>query len=122
MSISKEQIIETISKMSVNNIIELISDIEKKFNVSATMPVSSTNVASDQTKIEKTEFDVFLKTIGPNKISVIKAIRSTTSLGLKESKDLVESAPILIKEHISKEEANILKKTIEASGAEVEIK
>ncbi|MBZ2279345.1 50S ribosomal protein L7/L12, partial [Buchnera aphidicola] len=103
MSITKEQILEAISEMSITNVVELISEMEKKFDVSASM---ATNVSNNTNTIEeKTEFDIFLKNIGPNKVSVIKTVRSATGLGLKEAKDLVESAPIVLKENISKEDA-----------------
>ncbi|WP_343192637.1 50S ribosomal protein L7/L12 [Buchnera aphidicola (Taiwanaphis decaspermi)] len=123
MSISKEQILESISKMSVMEIVDLVSDMEKKFKVSYT-DLLNNNGNSSQKKNEesKTEFDVFLKNIGNNKIAVIKAVRSSTSLGLKEAKDLVESAPVNIKERINKQEAESFKKLLESSGAEVEIK
>lgn len=122
MSITKEQILNAISEMSVTNIMELISDIEKKFGVSSAILTNPVTTPTTNTVEEKTEFDVFLKSIGKNKISVIKAVRSATSLGLKEAKDLVESAPTIIKEHISKEAAESLKKTLDETGAEVEIK
>lgn len=122
MSITAEQILEAISEMSVKNIIKLVSSMEKKFNVSATIPIHSSAIEEQKPNTEKTEFSIFLKSIGPNKISVIKAVRSATNLGLKESKDLVESAPILIKEHLNKEDSQALKKTLEETGAEVEIK
>ncbi|CAL4318066.1 50S ribosomal protein L7/L12 [Buchnera aphidicola (Eriosoma grossulariae)] len=120
MLITKEQIIEAISNMSVMNVIELVSEMEKKFGVSANLSI---NTQSNNTieKEEKTEFNVFLKSIGSNKVSIIKAVRSATGLGLKESKDLVESAPTIIKENISKEDADNLKKILETAGAEVEI-
>lgn len=122
MSISTEQILEAISQMSVKNIIELISAMEKKFNVSATIPVQSSSLQEPKLNTEKTEFNVFLKSIGPNKISIIKTIRSANNLGLKEAKDLVESAPVLIKENINKEDSQSLKKVLEDNGATVEIK
>ncbi|XRX42590.1 MAG: 50S ribosomal protein L7/L12 [Buchnera aphidicola (Eriosoma harunire)] len=120
MSLTKEQIIEAISDMSVMNVVELVKEMEKKFGVSADLVInSSPNQNNDQE--EKTEFNVFLKNIGKNKVSVIKAVRSTTSLGLKEAKDLVESAPIMIKENVNKDDANNLKQILETAGAEVEI-
>ncbi|CAL4318131.1 50S ribosomal protein L7/L12 [Buchnera aphidicola] len=123
MSINKEQILEAIAEMSVKNVVELISAMEEKFGVSAN--AINTNVTTGQADTsteEKTEFNVFLKTIGGNKVSVIKAVRSATGLGLKEAKDLVESAPTLIKENINKDESESLKKILEDAGAEVEIK
>ncbi|CAL4041970.1 50S ribosomal protein L7/L12 [Buchnera aphidicola (Phyllaphis fagi)] len=122
MSITKEKILEAVSKMSVMDIVELISSMEKKFGVSAAIPIHNTNTQNVKEKEEKTEFDVLLKSIGKNKISVIKAVRSATNLGLKESKDLVESAPTIIKEKINKKDAESLKNNLEKVGAEVEIK
>ncbi|CAL4318058.1 50S ribosomal protein L7/L12 [Buchnera aphidicola] len=122
MSITQEQILEAVSKMSVMNIVELISAMEEKFGVSANMSMNSNNNVENNTVEEKTEFDIFLKAIGPNKVSVIKTVRSATGLGLKEAKDLVESAPTLLKENITKDDAESLKKTLEDVGAEIEIK
>ncbi|QCI20786.1 50S ribosomal protein L7/L12 [Buchnera aphidicola (Hyperomyzus lactucae)] len=122
MSITKEQILEAVSEMSVMNVVDLISAMEEKFGVSASMPINSNNNHEKDSHEEKTEFDIFLKVIGPNKVSVIKTVRSATGLGLKEAKDLVESAPIVLKENISKEDAESLKKTLEDVGAEIEIK
>lgn len=122
MSITKEQILDAISKMSIMNVMELISDMEKKFGVSSSIPTSTTSTTTTETIEEKTEFDVLLKSIGGNKISVIKAVRSATGLGLKEAKDLVESTPTIIKERITKEAAESLKKILNETGAEVEIK
>ncbi|XBC44408.1 MAG: 50S ribosomal protein L7/L12 [Buchnera aphidicola (Schlechtendalia peitan)] len=122
MSITKEQILEAISEMSVTNVVELISDMEKKFGVSPEISSNSTSPLKEEISEEKTEFDVILKSIGGNKVSVIKAVRSSTGLGLKEAKDLVESAPTIIKEHITKIEAESLKKILDETGAEVEIK
>jgi large subunit ribosomal protein L7/L12 len=122
MSITKEQILEAISEMSVMNVVDLITAMEEKFGVSASMPINNSNHHEKDTNEEKTEFDIFLKVIGPNKVSVIKTVRSATGLGLKEAKDLVESAPTVLKENISKEDAESLKKTLEDVGAEIEIK
>lgn len=122
MSITKEQILQAISEMSIMNVVELISEMEKKFGVSANMSLNSNNKDDKKTSEEKTEFDVILKNIGPNKVPVIKSVRSATGLGLKEAKDLVESAPVVIKENISKIDAESLKKTLENVGAEIEIK
>lgn len=121
MSITKEQILEAVSEMSVMNVVDLITAMEKKFGVSANVAINPQNHEKDIPE-EKTEFDISLKVIGPNKISVIKAVRSATGLGLKEAKDLVESAPAVLKENISKEDAESLKKTLENVGAEIEIK
>ncbi|AHG60325.1 50S ribosomal protein L7/L12 [Buchnera aphidicola] len=122
MSITKEQILEAVSEMSVMNVVELITAMEEKFGVSASMSMNSNNNHEKDVQEEKTEFDIFLKVIGPNKVSVIKTVRSATGLGLKEAKDLVESAPTVLKENISKEDAESLKKTLEDVGAEIEIK
>lgn len=122
MSITKEQILEAVSEMSIMNVVELISAMEKKFGVSANISMQSNNNNEKKADEEKTEFDVFLKAIGPNKVSVIKSVRSATGLGLKEAKDLVESAPTVIKENINKKDAESLKKTLEDVGAEIEIK
>ncbi|WP_343152816.1 50S ribosomal protein L7/L12 [Buchnera aphidicola] len=122
MPITKEQIIEAIADMSVTNVIDLISDMEKKFNVSAVSQNNSGNNQNTSNIEEKTEFNVFLKSIGKNKIAVIKAARSATGLGLKEAKDLVESAPVIIKENLNKNDSLSLKKALEAAGAEIEIK
>lgn len=122
MPITKEQIIEAIADMSVTNVIDLISDMEKKFNVSAASQNNSGNNQNTSNTEEKTEFNVFLKSIGKNKIAVIKAARSATGLGLKEAKDLVESAPVIIKENLNKNDSLSLKKVLEDAGAEIEIK
>lgn len=122
MAITKEQIIEAISTMSVMEIVDLVSTMEKKFGVSA-IPVNTQNQNQQiEQKEEKTEFDVLLKTIGKNKIAVIKAVRSAVGLGLKESKDLVESAPTILKEKINKTDAESFKNILEKAGATVEIK
>ncbi|MGI4816686.1 MAG: 50S ribosomal protein L7/L12 [Janthinobacterium lividum] len=121
MSINKEEILHTISEMPVKEIMELISMIEKKFNVSSNIPLNAANNSIESTKEEKVSFNVKLKTIGSNKVSIIKIIRSTTGLGLKESKDLVESAPTIIKENITKESAENICKMLIESGATAEI-
>lgn len=121
MSITKQQILDAISEMSIMDISELVNMMEKKFGVFATQaPNSQKNL--EKTPEEKTEFNVILNSIGTNKIPVIKAIRSITSLGLKEAKDMVESAPVTIKESINKEESEKIKKLLEDVGASVEIK
>ncbi|WP_343189972.1 50S ribosomal protein L7/L12 [Buchnera aphidicola] len=122
MSISKTKIVEEIEKMSVKNVLDLIKKMEKKFKISSEDISTNTKILKTNSKKEKTEFKIFLKSIGPNKISVIKAIRSITNLGLKESKDLVESAPTIVKENVNKKESEILKNTLEKSGATIEIK
>ena len=120
MSMTKEQILEAVSSMSVMEVVELVSAMEKKFGVTAVASPVSNN--SQEKVEEKTEFDVILSSIGKNKIAVIKIVRSTTGLGLKESKDLVESAPKVLKSGINKEEAKKLKESLEQAGASAEIK
>ena len=122
MSLTNEQIIEAIASKSVTEIVELITAMEEKFGVSAAAAVAAAPVAGAAAAEEKTEFDVVLKSAGANKVAVIKAVRGATGLGLKEAKDLVESAPANLKEGVSKEEAEALKKELEEAGAKVEIK
>ena len=123
MSLTNEQIIEAIASKSVTEIVELITAMEEKFGVSAAAvaaaPAAGGAAAAAE---EKTEFDVVLAEAGANKVAVIKAVRGATGLGLKEAKDLVESAPANLKEGFSKEEAEALKKELEEAGAKVEIK
>ena len=122
MSITKDQIIEAVAAMSVMDVVELISAMEEKFGVSAAAAVAVAAGPAADAAEEKTEFDVILKAAGANKVAVIKAVRSATGLGLKEAKDLVESAPAALKEGISKDDAEALKKSLEEAGAEVEVK
>ncbi len=123
MSLTNEQIIEAIASKTVTEIVELIAAMEEKFGVSAAAAVAAAPAAGGAAAAEeKTEFDVVLKSSGANKVAVIKAVRGATGLGLKEAKDLVESAPANLKEGVSKEEAETLKKELEEAGAEVEIK
>ena len=122
MSLTNEQIIEAIASKSVTEIVELITAMEEKFGVSAAAAVAAAPAAGAAAAEEKTEFDVVLANAGANKVAVIKAVRGATGLGLKEAKDLVESAPANLKEGISKEEAEALKKELEEAGAKVEIK
>ena len=126
MAVSKEDILETISNMSVMEVVELISDMEEKFGVTAAAPVAvaaGAAVAGDAAQAEEqTEFDVVMSSFGANKVSVIKAVRAMTGLGLKEAKDLVEGVPSSIKESIGKDEAEDVKKQLEEAGATVEIK
>ncbi|ALP42987.1 50S ribosomal protein L7/L12 [Aeromonas schubertii] len=121
MSITKDQIIEAVASMSVMEVVELISAMEEKFGVSAAAAVMAGPAAVEAVE-EKTEFDVVLTSAGANKVAVIKAVRGATGLGLKEAKDLVESAPANLKEGVSKDEAEALKKELEAAGASVEVK
>lgn len=123
MSVSQEQILDAISNMSVMDVVGLISAMEEKFNVSAaSVAVAAAAPAAAAAAEEQTEFNVTLTGFGENKVSVIKAIRTITALGLKEAKDLVEGAPSLVKEGVSKADAAALKKQLEEAGASVEIK
>ena len=122
MSLTNEQIIEAIASKSVTEIVELITAMEEKFGVSAAAAVAAAPAAGAAAAEEKTEFDVVLANAGANKVAVIKAVRGATGLGLKEAKDLVESAPANLKEGVSKEEAEALKKELEEAGAQVEVK
>ena len=122
MSLTNEQIIEAIASKSVTEIVELIAAMEEKFGVSAAAVAAAPAAGGAAAAEEKTEFDVILAAAGANKVAVIKAVRGATGLGLKEAKDLVESAPANLKEGISKEEAEALKKELEEAGAKVEIK
>ena len=122
MSITKDQIIEAVASMSVMEVVELITAMEEKFGVSAAAAVAAGPAAAAEAVEEQTEFNVILTAAGANKVAVIKAVRAATSLGLKEAKDLVEAAPTPVKEGVSKEEAEALKKELEAAGASVEVK
>ncbi|GJH42137.1 50S ribosomal protein L7/L12 [Pasteurella canis] len=122
MSLTNEQIIEAIASKSVTEIVELITAMEEKFGVSAAAAAVAVAAGPAEAAEEKTEFDVVLAGAGANKVAVIKAVRGATGLGLKEAKDLVESAPAVLKEGISKAEADALKKELEEAGAQVEIK
>ena len=126
---SKEEVLEAISKMSVMDLVELISEMEEKFDVSASAPVAVAAAAaggngaeSSDKEEEQTEFDLILKSFGDNKIAVIKAVRAITGLGLKDAKDMVEGAPATIKEAISKKEVEEMTKQLEDSGAVIELK
>ncbi|MCH8057136.1 MAG: 50S ribosomal protein L7/L12 [Proteobacteria bacterium] len=125
MAVSKEDILETISNMSVMDVVELIDAMEEKFGVSAAAPVAlAAGPADGEAAVveEQTEFDVFMSSFGAQKVPVIKVVREITGLGLKEAKDLVESAPANIKEAVTKEEAEEVAKKLEAVGASVEVK
>ena len=124
---SKEDVLEAISQMSVMDLVELISEMEEKFGVTAAAPVAvaAAPAAGDSTEAageEQTEFEVVLAAAGDNKIAVIKAVRSITGLGLKDAKDLVEGAPKPLKDSVSKDEAEEMKKQLEEAGASVELK
>ena len=108
--------------MKVLELNELVKAAEEKFGVSASAPVMMAGAVAGGAAEEKTEFDVILKAVGANKVAVIKAVRGATGLGLKEAKDLVESAPATLKEGVSKDDAEGLKKSLEEAGAEVEVK
>ena len=122
MSVTNEQLIEHISKMSVLDLANLVKELETKFGVSAA-PVAVAGAAGPAAAVEEqTEFTVVLADGGDKKINVIKEIRTITGLGLKEAKDLVEGAPKMVKEGISKADAEAIKKTLEGAGAKVELK
>ncbi|MGH8397506.1 MAG: 50S ribosomal protein L7/L12 [Gammaproteobacteria bacterium] len=124
MAVSKDDILETISKMTVMEVVDLISAMEEKFGVSAAAAVAAAPAAAAAAAPaeEKTEFTVVLKAVGEKKVEVIKAVRTITGLGLKEAKDLVEGAPQNVKEGASKDDAAKFKKDLEAAGATVEVK
>ena len=121
MSVTKDQILDAIAAMSVMDVVELVTAMEEKFGVSAAAAVAVAAGPAAAAE-EQTEFNVILAGIGANKVAVIKAVRGATGLGLKEAKDLVESAPAAIKEGVSKAEAEALKKDLEEAGASVEVK
>ena len=128
-SIGKVEILEAIKEMSVLELSELVKELESVFGVSAAAPVAVAaapaaaggdgEAPADE---EQVEFDVVLSEVGPNKINVIKAVREVTTLGLREAKELVESAPKAVQEAVGKEDAENVKKTLEAAGAKVELK
>lgn len=124
MALSKDDILNAIADMSVMQVVELVEAMEDKFNVTAAAPVAAAApaAAGGEAAVEKTEFDVHMSSFGSNKVSVIKAVRGITGLGLKEAKDLVESAPTVVKEGAKKEEAEEIKKQLEEAGASVEVK
>lgn len=124
MAVSKDDILESISAMSVMDVVELIEAMEEKFGVSAAAAVAAAPAAAagGEAAAEKDEFDVILTSFGEKKVGVIKAVRGITGLGLKEAKDMVESAPAAVKEGASKAEAEDVKKQLEEAGATVELK
>ena len=126
MAVTKDEILDAISKMSVMEVVELISDMEKKFNVTAAAPVAAVAAAGGAAAAPaaeaQTEFTVTLTEFGANKVGVIKVIREITGLGLKEAKDLVEGAPSTVKEGIPKADADAIKKKLEDAGAKAAIK
>ena len=123
MSISNEQILEAISGMTLLEVMELVKAAEEKFGVTAAAPVMMAAAGPAAAAVEeKTEFTVVLADAGANKVNAIKAVRAITGLGLKEAKDLVESAPATVKDAVSKDDAAKYKKELEDAGAKVEIK
>ena len=128
MAVSKDEILEAISNMSIIQVVELISDMEKKFGVTAAAPVAAAaaggGAAAPAAVVEEqTEFTVTLKEYpADKKVTVIKVIREITGLGLKEAKDLVEGVPSLVKEGISKADVEVIKKKLDEAGAKVEVK
>ena len=123
MAVTKEDILESISNMTVMEVVDLISEMEEKFGVTAAAAVAAAPAAAGggEAAEEKTEFDVALADMGGNKVAVIKAVRAITGLGLKDAKDMVDGAPKAIKEGVPKEEADSAKKQLEEAGAEVEL-
>lgn len=124
MAVSKEEILDTISNMTVMEIVDLISAMEEKFGVSAAaVAVAAAPAAAAAAPAEEqTEFNVVMTKFGDNKVNVIKVVRAITGLGLKEAKDLVEGVPSVVKEGVSKDEAANIKKQLEEAGAAVEVK
>ena len=123
MSLTNEQIVDAIAEKSLMEVVELVKAIEEKFGVSAAAPVAVAAAAGPAAAAEEqTEFNVTLKSPGDKKVEVIKVVRAITGLGLKEAKDLVESAPKEVKEGVAKDEAEKLKKDLEAAGATAELK
>ena len=125
MAVSQEEILETISGMSVMEVVDLISAMEEKFGVTAAAAVAAAPAAGGGEAAaaeEKDEFDVVLASFGDNKVAVIKAVRGITGLGLKEAKEMVESAPSTVKEAATKDESEDIKKQLTEAGATVELK
>jgi large subunit ribosomal protein L7/L12 len=126
MAVSKAEILEAISGMTVLDLSELIKEMEEKFGVSAAAAVAAAPAGGGAAPAapveEKTEFDIVLSEIGPNKVNVIKAVREITGLGLKEAKDLVDGAPKTVKEAIPKADAEAAKKKLEDAGAKADVK
>ncbi|MGD8977373.1 MAG: 50S ribosomal protein L7/L12 [Gammaproteobacteria bacterium] len=126
MAVSREEIVDALSNMSVLEVTELVSELEEKWGVSAAAPVAvaAGPAAGGEAAAaeEQTEFNVVMSSFGGNKVAVIKAVRTITGLGLKEAKDLVEGVPADVKEGVSKDEAEEIKKQLEEAGASVEVK
>ena len=125
MAVSKEDVLETISNMTVMEVVELIEAMEEKFGVPAAAAVAAAPAAAgagEAVAEEQTAFDVVMSSFGENKVSVIKAVRAITGLGLKEAKEMVEGVPATVKEGAEKGEAEDIKKQLEEAGASVELK
>jgi len=126
MAVSREEIVDALSNMSVLEVTELVSELEEKWGVSAAAPVAMAAAPAGAGEAaaaeEQTEFDVVMSSFGGTKVSVIKAVRAITGLGLKEAKDLVEGVPANVKEGVSKDEAEEIKKQLDEAGATVEVK
>src|SRR5690606_18804653 len=127
MALSNEELIEALSNKSIMEVVELVKALEEKWGVSAAAPVAVAAVGgaageAAAAQEEQTEFDVVMTTFGENKVGVIKVVRAVTGLGLKEAKDLVEGAPSTVKEGVSKDEAESIKKQLEEAGASVQVK
>ena len=120
MAVSKDEILEAISNMSVMDVVDLIKEMEDKFGVTAAAAVAAGDAGGDAAE-EKTEFTIKMPSFGDNKVAVIKVVRGITGLGLKDAKDLVEGAPATIKEGVAKDEAEDFKKQLEEAGATVEL-
>jgi large subunit ribosomal protein L7/L12 len=126
MALSKDDILNAIAEMSVMDVVELVQSMEEKFGVSAAAAVAAAPAAAGdgggEAAVEQDEFDLMLTAVGEKKVNVIKAVRAITGLGLKEAKALVDEAPSAVKEGVSKDEAEELKKQLEEAGATVELK
>ncbi|OUU75551.1 MAG: 50S ribosomal protein L7/L12 [Methylococcaceae bacterium TMED69] len=126
MAVSKEDLIETLSNMSILEVTDLVSELEEKWGVSAAAavaaPVAVAAAGDGEAEAAKDEFDVVMTSFGENKVAVIKAIRAITGLGLKEAKEMVEGAPATVKEAAPKSEAEEIKKQLEEAGASTELK
>jgi large subunit ribosomal protein L7/L12 len=128
MAVAKEEVLDTIANMTVMEIVDLISAMEQRFGVSAAAaavvaaPGAGAGAPVAAVAEEQTEFNVMMSSFGSNKVAVIKVVRAITGLGLKEAKDLVESAPVAVKEAVTKAEAESIKKQLEEAGAAVEVK
>jgi len=123
MAVSKEDILESISSMSVMDVVELVEAMEEKFGVSAASVAAAPAAAAAPAEAaeEQSEFTIKMSSFGANKVAVIKVVRAVTGLGLKDAKDMVEGAPVTVKEGVSKQEADDAKKQLEEAGATVEL-